>query len=94
MHSPGMRAAPVSRHAPTPKEQTTLRGEPSSLVTTTASARAQPSSSTPTKMSQADAGTKKGGKLSQQVSSTKESVAQVLPSTPPYKAIIIINQIH
>ena len=75
MHSPGMRAAPVSR------QQQPLRGEPSSLVTTTASSRVQTLSTTPTKKTVA--GSKKSGKLSQQVSSTKETVTQVLPSTPP-----------
>ena len=75
MHSPGMRAAPVSR------QQQPSRGEPSSLVTTTASARVQTSSTTPTKKTVA--GSKKSGKLSQQVSSTKETVTQVLPTTPP-----------
>ena len=83
VHSPGMRAAPVSTVPPTQPVQS--RREPSSLTTTTASATAQPSSTTRQSRAQQSVTqtvTPKGaGKLSQHVSSTVEEMPQ-LPSTP------------
>ena len=70
MHSPGMRAAPVSRvnhhtkQPPQPQPQQQTRGEPSSLVTTTASSVPRVTQSA---VSQVGA-----GKPSQQISSTTE----------------------
>lgn len=76
MHSPGMRAVPVSQVPPQPQG---LKGEPSSLATTTASARSQPSSTTQTKLPNITSQT--SGNMSQQVSTSKEERPQ-LPSTP------------
>ena len=73
MHSPGMRAAPVSRvnHHPKqpaqPQPQQQTRGEPSSLVTTTASLVPRGVQPTVTAVSQVGA-----GKPSRQISSTTE----------------------
>ena len=75
MHSPGMRAAPVSSRS-RQQQQPKSRGEPSSLATTTASANVQPSSTTQTTPS------KTSGKLSQQGVPSEEEKAVVLPSTP------------
>ena len=72
MHSPGMRAAPVSRvnhhpkQPPQPQPQQQTRGEPSSLVSTTASSAPHVARTTAA-ISQGGA-----GKLSQQILSTTE----------------------
>ena len=74
MHSPGMRAAPVSRvnhhpkQPPQPQPQQQTRGEPSLLVTTTAASLA-PRVAQPTVTAVSQVG---AGKPSQQISSTTE----------------------